>query len=368
MHRTFSLFLLLVGTLSFAFGWGSTGHRIINNNAVVHLPASMQLFIDQQKFFADHASDADHRKGSDGLESYKHYIDIDAYPDFQHITHDYDSLIAEYGYNVVWYDNGVLPWATLWTYDSLTAQLHRGDFTAAYQTAADLGHYVADGHQPLHATKNYNGYETGNNGIHSRYESSMVDDFQNQIAITKDSVHYIDDVIGYVFNYILHSNSLCDSIFHADNAGKAATGGSYTTQYYDTLWAHLGEMTDAQIQSATIDLASLWYTAWVNAGLLSTPTNVYDNNTQPHTYVLMQNYPNPFNPSTTIRFSIPREQHVALTVFNLKGQKVATLINDTYQPGTYSVQWNARDVASGTYLYRFETNSFSETKKLILLK
>ena len=196
----------------------------------------------------------------------------------------------------------------------------------------------------------------------------MVDDFQNQIVISRDSVHYIDDIIGYVFNYILHSNSLCDSIFHADNAGKAATGGSYSTQYYDTLWSRTGNMTIAQFQSATLDLASLWYTAWVNAGLLSQTTGVQFSTVQPRSFKLMQNFPNPFNPSTTIRFSIPQQQHVSLSVFTIYGQKIACLKDADLPAGEYSVTWNARDIASGVYFYEIETNIYSDTKKLILLK
>ena len=88
----------------------------------------------------------------------------------------------------------------------------------------------------------------------------------------------------------------------------------------------------------------------------------------PRTFDLKQNYPNPFNPSTTIEFSIPRAAHVVLNVFNTLGQKITTLVSDERGPGTYSTRWDAAGVASGVYFYRLEAGSFSQSRKLLLLK
>lgn len=261
-----------------AFGWGSTGHKIINRNAVIHLPPSMQKFIDQQSFLETHSTDPDTRKNTSDTamfsEQYRHYLDVDNYPNFHSLSRSFDTLVATYGWSRV-KNNGTNPWAIVKWMDSLTALLKNGDWNTAYQVAADLGHYVADPHQPLHACENYDGQQTGNSGIHSRYETTMINNFQSQITITKDSVKYIDDVYGFVFAFILKSNSLTDSIFHADTYAKAQSGGSYNTTYYNALWQRLGDMTKAQFQSATIDLADLWYTAWVNAGLLPKPPSEF---------------------------------------------------------------------------------------------
>lgn len=84
---------------------------------------------------------------------------------------------------------------------------------------------------------------------------------------------------------------------------------------------------------------------------------------------LKQNYPNPFNPTTTIRFTLPIQNEVTLEVFNILGRKVATLINDeSYQAGLHSINWNASDVASGTYIYRLTTGEKVVTKKMTLIK
>ena len=88
----------------------------------------------------------------------------------------------------------------------------------------------------------------------------------------------------------------------------------------------------------------------------------------PNDYELNQNFPNPFNPSTTIRFSVVNNEHVTLKVYNSIGQQVAELVNQELPAGSYIVDWNAEDVSSGIYLYTLNTNNFSSTKKMILLK
>jgi hypothetical protein len=88
---------------------------------------------------------------------------------------------------------------------------------------------------------------------------------------------------------------------------------------------------------------------------------------------LTGNYPNPFNPSTDVRFSISEPQHVQVTIYNIKGEKVCTLLDDELQANYYSIPWNSRDdsgkaVASGIYFYRMRAGKYTSTKKMILMK
>jgi hypothetical protein len=89
---------------------------------------------------------------------------------------------------------------------------------------------------------------------------------------------------------------------------------------------------------------------------------------QPNEFALSQNYPNPFNPTTIINYSIPKAGNVKLTVYNSIGSKVATILNEYKQAGNYSVLFNGANLASGIYLYRFESGNYSAVKKFILLK
>ncbi|MGD1007035.1 MAG: T9SS type A sorting domain-containing protein, partial [Ignavibacteriaceae bacterium] len=88
----------------------------------------------------------------------------------------------------------------------------------------------------------------------------------------------------------------------------------------------------------------------------------------PKTFSLSQNYPNPFNPSTIINFAVPKAGKVRIAVYNQLGQQVALIADKEYSPGSYSINFNGASLASGIYFYRIETGSFTQTKKMVLLK
>ncbi|MFZ4621741.1 MAG: T9SS type A sorting domain-containing protein, partial [Bacteroidota bacterium] len=106
-------------------------------------------------------------------------------------------------------------------------------------------------------------------------------------------------------------------------------------------------------------------------------TKVQNVNIIPDHFALQQNYPNPFNPSTTISFSIAnvgtddnpsRNMNTTITIFDLIGREVATIVNDHFSPGTYSVIWDAKNVPSGMYFYRLQSGDFTAVRRMILLK
>jgi hypothetical protein len=92
-----------------------------------------------------------------------------------------------------------------------------------------------------------------------------------------------------------------------------------------------------------------------------------------HKYNLSQNYPNPFNPSTTIEYQIVKQGNVEVSIYDINGRLVKTLVNETQYPSSYTIQWNGRDesnrtVASGTYFYQVKSNGTQLVKKMLLLK
>jgi hypothetical protein len=119
-------------------------------------------------------------------------------------------------------------------------------------------------------------------------------------------------------------------------------------------------------------------TLFLRAGTLKGPytarvtvtggTGVEDNAPLPRDYSLSQNYPNPFNPSTAISYQLPAKSFVSLKVFDMLGREVATLVNEVKTAGTYSTTWNASGFGSGIYFCKMQAGSFSETKKLVLMK
>jgi hypothetical protein len=373
IFKTTTIVLLVLAGCSTAFSWGSTAHKLINLKAVQHLPASMSRLKADSLFYQSHASDADNRKVSGDTafynESERHYIDIDSYPDFQHLPHSRDAVVHLYGWETV-KNTGTLPWATIMVMDSLTAQIARGDYAAADQSMSDLGHYVGDGHQPLHCTENYDGWATNNGGIHSRYETGMINAYKTSLTVTPDSVTYVSSPIDYVFAYILQANTLVDSILKGDTYAKSVSGysgsGTVPASYYTALWEKTGSMTQQRIQLATVALASLWYTAWVNA---QAPEGVHEPVAQvPEGFELRQNYPNPFNPNTAVSFELGALSSVSLRVYDILGREVATLVEGRMEAGEHTVRWNATGQAGGVYFYRLDAEGYRAARKMVLIK
>jgi hypothetical protein len=100
----------------------------------------------------------------------------------------------------------------------------------------------------------------------------------------------------------------------------------------------------------------------------SEATAVADVAAMPENFALAQNSPNPFNPTTTIAFALPSQGHVRLTVFNMLGEEIATLVDDERPAGLHMVRWDAAHQPSGAYFYRIESGSFDETKRMLLVK
>jgi hypothetical protein len=128
----------------------------------------------------------------------------------------------------------------------------------------------------------------------------------------------------------------------------------------------------------SVGLKALTGLAYAETGIVNDVKIDEDNNTVPTDFAISQNYPNPFNPSTSIEFSVPVNSNVTLTIYNLLGQVVTTLVNEEISAGNYNVIWNGEDqsgfkVSSGIYLYKMQAtgtngNEFQQIRKMVLLK
>jgi uncharacterized lipoprotein YddW (UPF0748 family) len=109
---------------------------------------------------------------------------------------------------------------------------------------------------------------------------------------------------------------------------------------------------------------------WSSSGVFRTYTGVEPTRDDgvPSEFMLSQNYPNPFNPTTSVQFALPKTEHVLVRVYDMLGQEVATLVEETLSAGRYTVTWNASHAASGVYFYRIVAGSFIDTKRMLLLK
>ena len=376
----YRIFIVLFAGILF-LGWGANGHKIINRKITISFPSSMSSFFWMRDSLAFHAPDADTRKSSDPNESMRHYIDIDAYPEFVstgRIAQTLDSLIALHGSSFV-NSNGIVPFAILQYTDSVKIAFQQHNWNRAMLKSADLGHYVADAHQPLHITQFYDGRSTYGSGVHSRYETSMINRDSSFIQYTNDSAAYISNINSFVFNFVYSNFKYVDSVLISDSLAHLAAGSTSSTVYYDSLWKKTGTYTTMLFKNASYRTACLIYTAWINAGS-PVQTGISSNEINLNNFDLCQNYPNPFNPVTKIKVNITGEARggtnkVSLKVYDIQGKEVQTLLNESLTPGVYEVTFNGNNLSSGVYLYKLTVSSqknntllYSNMRKMLLIK
>ncbi|MBI5402395.1 MAG: T9SS type A sorting domain-containing protein [Ignavibacteriae bacterium] len=365
-----SFYIFAIATVVLFAGWGSTGHRIINKRTNLSFPSAMSPFSWFPDSMSVHASDADYRKNTDPTEEFRHYIDIEFYPEYLsggRIPQTWDSLVALHGLNFV-INNGYVPFAIIATADSVKKYFQLRDWRKAMLKAADLGHYVADAHNPLHCTRYYNGWSTMSNGIHSRYETTLINRDTAYIQYTGNNVNYINDINNFAFGIVYNSNSYRDSVYRADSIAQVIAGSNSSTLYYQNFWYQAGTFTIQKFKDASYKLMCLVYTAWVNAGS-PVPTGINGNSSIVEGFKLHQNYPNPFNPKTNIRFSVLKPGDVNITVYDISGKTVKTLFNGYKQAGEYEVIFDGEKLSSGVYFYIMTAgNGFRETKIMTLIK
>lgn len=268
MRSIFSKAAVSIVLILLFAGWGSTGHKIINRNITQCFPSSMNFPAYWSDTLTAHASDADNRKSKDATESTRHFIDIDIYPEFvanDSINRDYNAFVALHGSSAV-VTNGVLPWAIIHWKDSLTNAFIQRNWHLAMMLSADIGHYVGDGHQPLHCTENYDGDMSNQSGVHSRYETTLVGQYQSGIVYTNDYATYIPDVSKYAFNFIYLTNKYVDSTLYGDSVAHAFAGSTTGTVYLQKYWELCGNQIIFLMKTASRSVADLIYTAWVDAG------------------------------------------------------------------------------------------------------
>ncbi|MBN2092892.1 serine hydrolase [candidate division KSB1 bacterium] len=102
--------------------------------------------------------------------------------------------------------------------------------------------------------------------------------------------------------------------------------------------------------------------------ITKSPSSIEKISEVPTSFVLKQNYPNPFNSTTVIEYSLPSQTHIKLTVYDILGQEIITLVNQQQKPGTYKCELNTRDYPSGVYVYKLETEDFMQVRKMLLLR
>lgn len=369
MKNKISFLLLIVGAC-IMISWGGYGHYKINSYASLSFNPELSQFMAWSSILADHASDADDRKDSDDSESPKHYIDIDNYPEFiakQRLPETYSEIVAKYGVSFV-IKNGTLPWATRTSYDTLIKFFKNKNWDKAVLTASDLGHYIADGHNPLHITANYDGQKTNQKGIHSRYESTMINAYISQIDYSGHSLYKINNINTFIFDYIYKNNKYVDSVLIADTYAYFIANSYLTTTYRNELWKQTSKYTINLFDNASYSIALLIYNAWLEAGSPSIASDITQYNSQ-NTILLSQNEPNPFRTSTKIKISTNTLiKNVRIKIYDTNGRLVDNIFEGQLDKDDYEFEWLAKNKLAGIYYCILYTDKYFISKKMILIE
>ena len=264
--------LLAVCVAAAAFGWGDESHRAVSRGAAVILPDEVRpFFLVNSDFIARHSPDPDYIPNRTAAQRAEHFLDIDTYgaPPFKDLPHDRAELEKKVGAATV-VAHGLLPWTVNREFDRLVKAFRERDWDETRIAAAYLSHFVADTTMPLHATRNYDGQLTGNNGVHRRIEVEMVARFHNVSMIAPSGITEVGDPVEWTFQQLERSLSFCPAFLKADtDARRAAPLDSEA--YYLKLNDGAGEIVEARTRDAANAIAGFWLAAWQKAGRPALP-------------------------------------------------------------------------------------------------
>ena len=267
-----------------SYCWGFFAHQKINYYAVFLLPPEMMvLFKPHIDFLSEHATDPDKRRYAVKNEGPRHFIDIDHYGPYpyQELPRKWTDALTKYGKDSL-EAYGIVPWQCQFMLSRLTTAFKEKDFSRILKTCADIGHYIADAHVPLHTNSNHDGQFTGQKGIHAFWESrvpELLADKEFDFFIGK--AVYIKDPGSYIWKTVLESAHAADSVLrfekeltkrfpddrkYAFEEKKGKLIRQYSAAYTIAYNKLLDGMIERRMRQSIFTIASFWFTAWVNAG------------------------------------------------------------------------------------------------------
>jgi hypothetical protein len=266
--------------------WGFFGHKRINRVAIFTLPPEMfGFFKDHIEYLTEHAVDPDKRRYAVEGEAQCHYIDLDHY---YKPGEDPFSIMPRHWYDAVdkftedtLQTYGIVPWHINVMKSKLQKAFETKNVDLILKYSADIGHYIADAHVPLHTTENYNGQMTGQKGIHGLWETRLVEVNAEDYDYFVGKSSYVSSVIDFAWEAVEASHLALDSVlrfekeltdeFPSDKKYSYEQRGNTTVSVYSYAFSQayhqrLNGMVERRLRQAVIAVGSIWYTAWVDAG------------------------------------------------------------------------------------------------------
>jgi hypothetical protein len=270
--------LLLCPTPSQA--WGFEAHRFIAEQMIALLPAEIRSVFEQRRaMIVERVVDPDLWRNIFPEEDPNHFVDLDyygTYP-FDELPREYDRAVQKWGREAV-HSQGMSPWRTAEIFGKLQREFEGwkrenpssflADNIAFY--AAVMAHYISDAHVPLHAVVNYDGQNTNQRGVHSRWESELFERTRARLKVAPAAPRAVTTPREFTFEALLVSNRLADAVLESDR--RAATGREfYDDGYFTAFEADQFPVMERRINESITAVASLIIGAWEAAGRPAIP-------------------------------------------------------------------------------------------------
>lgn len=243
----------------------------------------MVLFKPQIDFLSEHAVDPDKRRYAVPEEGPRHYIDIDRYGNYPYpdLPRKWEDAVAKYSEDTL-NTYGIVPWWLQTMLYRLTNAFKEKNQAKILRYAAEIGHYIADAHVPLHANSNHNGQFSGQKGIHGFWESRVPELLaEKEWDFFIGKAEYIKNPADFIWKRVLESAAAADTVlkiekeltvsFPQDQKFSFEERNGITIRQYSSAFskaydAQLKGMIERRMRQSIHATASFWYTAWVNAG------------------------------------------------------------------------------------------------------
>jgi hypothetical protein len=264
-------------------GWGFEAHKFIADRMIELLPSELKpLFEKRRVFIVEHSIDPDLWRNVGWTdEPPNHYLDLDheafgPYP-FDGLPREYDRAVQKFGREFI-HEQGLLPWRVQEFYGRLQREFESLKRKPAPGYALDnivlysaiLAHYVADAHVPLHAVVNHDGELTGQDGLHSRWETALFERTRARLKVAPAAPKGVTDPRGFIFDALLASNRASRNVLESDQ--KAAAGREfYDDAYFDAFAKGTLPVLERRLNEAITGVASFIIGAWEQAGKPALP-------------------------------------------------------------------------------------------------
>ena len=265
--------------------WGFLGHKTINQHAVFALPQPLFGFYKKHiQFITDHAVDPDQRRYTDTAEACRHYIDLDHYEKalpIDTLPKYWKQAVEKFTADTL-FAYGIVPYHVQIMLYRLTKAFEEKNLAAILRLSADIGHYVADAHVPLHTTENYDGQLTHQHGIHALWETRIPEISLPNYLLLTESGHFLEQPADSIWYSVSQSHALLPAVLQTEKSlsqkwpqtkkyelstdlhGK--TKKQIHPKFVKSYESQLNHMVEIRMKQAIVAVASYWYTAWILAG------------------------------------------------------------------------------------------------------